>query len=119
MIKKEIITITGPNACGKTTVTSLLLEFLPGYQSFSTGAIAREMAAAVGMDIGKYVQHARATGIPLDKTLDDALMDLNNSSKRIVDSRLGALFIPDSFKVYLDVNSWVAADGELSIIYNS
>ncbi len=108
-MKKDKITIQGPNGCGKSSTAKLLLEFLPGYTLHSTGTIARTMAAANNMTIEEYVVYARDNDIPFDSIIDQSLKDLNVKNKVVVESRLGYHFLPESFKVYLDIDLEIAA----------
>jgi len=46
----------------------------------------------------------------IDKELDDRNIEMGKQSNIVIDSRLGFHFIPDSFKVYLDLYPEVAAE---------
>ncbi|MDP2947169.1 MAG: AAA family ATPase [Nanoarchaeota archaeon] len=106
MIKKEIITITGTLGSGKSSTAKEVAKIL-GFKHFSSGDFFRQ----VGLDLGLSVTETniRAETDPkIDEMTDKKLQDLNNSKKIVIDSRTAYHWIPESFKVYLDLPPEVA-----------
>jgi cytidylate kinase len=103
------ITITGDLGSGKSAVSRLLAQQL-GYTVISTGAIQRSIAAERGMttlELNKYTE----THPEIDDLIDTRIKSLADSKELyVIDSRLAWFFLPDSFKVYLTVNTEVAAE---------
>jgi CMP/dCMP kinase len=115
MEKKSILSLHGFASTGVTGTSQILEEYFPDHTFHSTGAMARKIAADNHMKIAEYNKYARENNIPYDTLLDDSLKKINESDgKWIVDSRLGYLFIPSSFKVYLKVDPHTAADRRLA-----
>jgi CMP/dCMP kinase len=102
------ITLTGDLGSGKSKVSALLCE-ATGYQYLSTGRIQRKLAAEMGIDT--LEMNRRADQDPsIDEQIDGVFVSLNdNPDGYVVDSRLAWFFIPESFKVYLSVDTEVAA----------
>jgi len=102
------ITLTGDLGSGKSAVSSLLCEET-GYQYLSTGRIQRQLAAEMGLDTLEMNRLAD-TDPTIDERIDGVFVSLNeNPDGYVVDSRLAWFFIPGSFKVYLKVDTFVAA----------
>lgn len=102
------ITLTGDLGSGKSAVSSLLCE-QTGYQYLSTGRIQRQLAAELGLDTLEMNRLAD-TDPTIDERIDGVFVSLNkNPDGYVVDSRLAWFFIPGSFKVYLKVDTTVAA----------
>lgn len=111
VISGPTICIHGPNACGKSAIVEILLEFFPGYTHFSTGDYAKKMATEAGMSINEYIVYSRDNNIPYDDILDNKLKEIGKSNQPwIVDSRLGYLFIPGAFNVYINIDTDIAAE---------
>ena len=102
------ITLTGDLGSGKSAVSSLLCEET-GYQYLSTGRIQRQLAAEMGLDTLEMNRLAD-TDPTIDERIDGVFVSLNeNPDGYVVDSRLAWFFIPGSLKVYLKVDTFVAA----------
>lgn len=102
------ITLTGDLGSGKSAVSSLLCA-QTGYQYLSTGRIQRQLAAEMGLDTLEMNRLAD-TDPTIDERIDGVFVSLNeNPDGYVVDSRLAWFFIPGSFKVYLKVDTFVAA----------
>lgn len=107
-----IISLTGKPCSGKGEVGKILSECY-GFKHISTGEIFRETAIKLGY-------HNLNTLTPseldkLDKTVDSALMKMGKKHIKenlVMDSRLAWHFIPNSFKVFLDV-TWQEAGKRL------
>lgn len=109
--KKKIITITGRPGSGKSTTAKIITSKL-GYTHFSAGDLFRSVAKEQGQDITTTNQEAeKENGIPrIDQLLDQTLRNLGATGDRLViDSRLAWHWIPDSFRVYLDLDLQTAA----------
>ncbi len=97
-----IITISGVPGSGKSTVAGIVSKKL-GLKHVSIGDLMRELAARRGvtlLEISKLAEKDRS----IDEELDNSQRKLAGNDKLVVDSRLGFHFIPNSFKVFLDVS---------------
>ncbi len=105
----DIITITGDIGSGKSVVGRALSTRL-GFDFFSTGFMQRTIAERRGMSTLQLNAHSE--GDPgVDHEIDHYSVELGRTQDRFVlDSRLAWHFIPHSFKVYLAVDSLVAAE---------
>ena len=104
----KIITITGDLGSGKSTVSHLLCERL-NYDYIYTGKIQRAIAQKYQMttlELNKYAE----THPEIDEEIDSTFKSLSDSTDLIVDSRLAWFFIPNSFKVFLQTDVFVAAN---------
>jgi cytidylate kinase len=106
-MKKTIITIAGKLGSGKSSTGKRLAQEL-GYEHRSTGDFARQIAKEHGFTITEWNKHAEQHP-ELDEQVDTKSKDMKNDNNVILDSRLAFHFIPDSFKVFLDIDSRVAA----------
>ncbi len=100
--KKHIITISGKPGSGKSSTADKVAEML-GYTRFSSGDMVREMLESRGMTLQEFNERAK-TEHSLDREIDAKLRELRNKDDIIVDSRLGFYWLPESFKVYLDID---------------
>jgi CMP/dCMP kinase len=102
------ITLTGDLGSGKSAVSALLCG-KTGYAYISTGQIQRKLASEMGMDTLEMNRRAD-TDPSIDERIDGVFVSLNQDpAGYVVDSRLAWFFIPSSFKVYLKVDTYVAA----------
>jgi CMP/dCMP kinase len=106
MKRKHIITISGKPGSGKSSTADRVAELL-GYTRHSSGDMVRRVLAREGMSLEEYNRRA-VDEHDLDDKVDEELRSLRNSKDVIVDSRLGFYWIPESFKVYLDLDLEVA-----------
>lgn len=106
MERKHIITISGKPGSGKSSTADKVAEML-GYQRYSSGDMVRKILAESGLTLQEYNDRARHHH-HYDTAVDEALRDLRNKNDIVVDSRLGFYWIPESFKVYLDLDMSVA-----------
>ena len=115
MSKTRIITIAGKPGSGKSTTSKLLATEL-GYKHFSSGDLFRSIAKERGIDV--YETNVLAeTEKDIDHQVDQLLQDMGKSEDELViDSRMAWHWMPDSFKVYLDLD---VADAAERIIANS
>lgn len=106
MKRKHIITISGKPGSGKSSTADRVAELL-GYTRYSSGDMVRRILAKQQITLADY--NARAdTDHSLDEQIDEQLRALRNHNDIVVDSRLGFYWIPESFKVYLDLDIDVA-----------
>jgi len=77
------------------------------YTRHSSGDMVRTILAREGMTLREYNNEARDNHA-LDDKVDEYLRNLRSKKDIVVDSRLGFYWIPESFKVYLDLDIQVA-----------
>jgi len=107
MNKSTIITIAGKLGSGKSTTALRVAEKL-NYTHKSTGDFMRSLAKERNITLQELNSLAENDS-SIDKKLDDFNRDLAKEENIILDSRLGFHFIPNSFKVFLEINSEIAA----------
>lgn len=98
-----IISLAGLPGSGKTTARNLLAEQL-ALPRYSMGDIFGKVAQRYGMTIGDFNEFAK--GKPeIDHEVDQFQTTLATTEKHfVIDGRMSWHFIPDSFKVFLDVD---------------
>lgn len=106
MRKKHIITISGKPGSGKSSTADRVAELL-GYTRHSSGDMVRRVLARNKMTLEEYNRRA-GDDHDLDDKVDEELRSLRDSKDVVIDSRLGFYWIPESFKVYLDLDLEVA-----------
>jgi cytidylate kinase len=106
MKKKHIITLSGKPGSGKSSTSDKVAELL-GYTRHSSGDMVREVLTKKRMTLEEYNNQAE-TNHSLDNQIDIELRHLREKNDIIVDSRLGFYWIPESFKVYLDLDIEIA-----------
>lgn len=106
MEKKHIITISGKPGSGKSSTADQVAELL-GYSRYSSGDMVRNLLSREGMTLAEYNNQA-ADDHSLDEKIDQMLRSLRNKNDIVIDSRLGFYWLPESFKVYLDLDMQVA-----------
>ncbi len=106
MEKKHIITISGKPGSGKSSTADKVAELL-SYTRYSSGDIVRNLLAREHITLAEYNERA-AEDHSFDEKIDQMLRDLRNKNDVVIDSRLGFYWIPESFKVYLDLDIQVA-----------
>ncbi|MCX6715149.1 MAG: cytidylate kinase family protein [Candidatus Uhrbacteria bacterium] len=103
-----IITITGLPGSGKTTVVKQLSQIL-GVPWYSVGNLRGKMAEERGMTIDEFNALGETEAFT-DKEVDDYQAKLGASAESfVIDGRLSWHFIPNSFKVFLDVDPDIGA----------
>ena len=94
------ITVYGLAATGTSTVSTLLAQQLK-YEYRSSGELARQEAANLGMTIYEFDTYS-ANKPEFDIARDDKIATYGATKDNFVfDSRLAWHFIPDSFKIHL------------------
>jgi CMP/dCMP kinase len=106
MSRPHIITLSGKPGSGKSSTADKVAEML-NYTRYSSGDMVRQLLQRHHLTLAQYNERAK-NDHGLDDEVDNMLRDLRNSQDIVVDSRLGFYWIPESFKVYLDLDMEVA-----------
>src|SRR5690606_17762638 len=106
MRRKHIITLSGKPGSGKSSTADRVAEML-GYTRYSSGDIVRNMIKSKKITLGLFNKQAE-TDPNIDNRIDEQLRALREQEDIVIDSRLGFYWIPESFKVYLDINEDLA-----------
>ena len=107
-----IITLTGKPCSGKGTVGKLFCEKY-NFEFLSTGQIFRELTAKHKYKSILEFQQKNENITDVDKQVDNKTIEIGKTRLNdniLFDSRLAWHFIPKSFKVFLDVDWFVAGD---------
>jgi cytidylate kinase len=107
-VKKEIITLTGFPGSGKSSTADGVAEAL-GFKRFSSGDFMRQIALDRGISLNELSLKAESDS-GVDKSIDEAVKNAGKMEKVVIDSRLAFHWIPESFKVYLDLSPEIAKD---------
>jgi cytidylate kinase len=106
MQKKHIITLSGKPGSGKSSTSDKVAEML-SYTRYSSGDFVRKIVKKRKITLADFNRMA-ATDHSLDEEIDERLRELREQKDIVIDSRLGFYWIPESFKVYLDLDMDVA-----------
>lgn len=106
MKKKHIITLSGKPGSGKSSTADKVAEIL-NYTHHSSGDMVRQILSKTKMTLKEYNDRA-ANDPSLDTKVDEKLRELRDKEDIVVDSRLAFFWIPESFKVYLDLDLDIA-----------
>lgn len=106
MRRSTIITLSGKPGSGKSSTADSVAELL-GYTRHSSGDFVRKMIKDRGLTLEEFNKRA-ANDSAFDEYIDNELRKLRDQRDIVVDSRLGFYWIPESFKVYLDLDMDVA-----------
>lgn len=109
---KLIITIAGRPGSGKSSTAKGVAKKL-GFDHFSSGDLFRKIATEQNIDVLEANQAAeKEDDIPkIDYLVDERLREIAKTEEKIViDSRMAWHWMPDSFKVFLDLDLAVAAE---------
>lgn len=102
--KKHIITISGMLGAGKSTTAKQLAEEL-GYLHFSSGDLMRAIGKEHGIDDIRQVNLENEKDHKFDYLVDERLRQIGkNENEIIIDSRMAWHWIPEAFKVFLDIS---------------
>ena len=108
MTKKHIITIAGRPGSGKS-ITSKTVATALGYDHFSSGDLFRKLGEEQGLDVLHTNLNAEQNKA-IDVAVDERLRQIGDTQDNLViDSRTAWHWIPQSFKVFLDLELDVAA----------
>lgn len=105
--KKHLITISGKPGSGKSSTADKVAEML-GYTRFSSGDMVRQFVEERNMTLQEFNERAKIEPA-LDREIDERLRDLRDKNDLVIDSRLGFYWLPESFKVYLDLDMDIAS----------
>lgn len=105
-MKKEIITICGEPGSGKSSTAKLIAKELD-YEHFSSGDFMRKMALERGISLEELSTLAE-NDTSIDLEIDKELRKMGENEKIVIDSRLAFHWMPESFKVYLDLAPEIA-----------
>ncbi len=108
MEKKEIITICGGLGSGKSSTAKLVAQKL-GYKHYSSGDLFRQVGLEMGLSVNELNKRAESDK-EIDLKTDEKLRNLRNETKLVIDSRTAYHWIPESFKIYLDLPPEIAKD---------
>jgi predicted cytidylate kinase len=107
--KKHIITIGGRPGSGKSTTSKAVAAAL-GFDHYSSGDRFRAISAEHNLDLLDANKLAELDSTT-DFIIDGELKEIGASGDRIViDSRMAWHWIPQSFKVYLELDTSIAAE---------
>lgn len=107
MSKKHLITIAGKLGSGKSSTAKMVAKMLD-YKHYSTGDFMRSIANERGISLAELSLIAESDD-SIDKALDDHNLEIGKMENIVLDSRLGFYFIPESFKVFLELNPEIAS----------
>jgi cytidylate kinase len=108
MKKKEIITIAGTPGSGKSSAADGVAKKL-FFRRFSSGDFFRKIGLNLGISLNEVSKRAEIDP-SIDKMTDNEVKKVGKMNKIVLDSRLGFHWIPNSFKVYLNLSSEIAKD---------
>lgn len=108
-MKKTIITVAGAVGSGKSSTAKAVAAEL-GYKHFSSGDLFRTIAKERGLSI-EAINLTAEEQKEIDHQVDELLQKMGKEEQDIViDSRLAWHWMPDSFKVYLTLDTDTAAE---------
>lgn len=108
MQKKHIITIAGRPGSGKSATSKLVAENLT-YEHFSSGDLFRALGEEKGLDVLRMNRSAEQN-TEIDHLVDERLQQIGRDDDyKVIDSRTAWHWMPQSFKVFLDLDLEVAA----------
>ncbi len=113
-MKKDIITICGGLGSGKSSTAKGVAKEL-GFEHFSSGDFFRQVGIELGLSINELNKKAE-TDPQIDIMTDEKLRQMRDRNKIVIDSRTAYHWIPESFKVYLDLPPEIAKERVLNSI---
>jgi len=108
MIKKEIIALTGTLGSGKSSTADLVAKKL-NFTRFSSGDFMRNIALEMNITLNELSLIAQ-DDTSIDIKIDNEVKKTREMNKVVIDSRLAYYFIPESFKIYLDLPPEIAKE---------
>lgn len=109
MQNKHIITISGRPGSGKSTTAKAVAGSL-GYPHFSSGDLFRLLAKERGVDVLQANLSAEQNA-EIDHLVDARLQEIGvQDNELVIDSRMAWHWMPQSFKVFLDLDLLLAAE---------
>ncbi len=108
MEKKHIISLGGDLASGKGAVSKVLSAKL-NYGIYRNGEYFRKLAKDMGMDVTSFNRYV-SEHTEIDRKIEQSAAEYAKENDNfIIDARLGWYAVPQSFKIYLKVDTDVAA----------
>ncbi|OVE75071.1 hypothetical protein BVX95_00265 [archaeon D22] len=97
------ITVSGKAGSGKSTIAKELARIL-SYKHYSMGDLQRELAKERGLTIEEWnIEQAKDS--TTDNMIDDKMTEIGKTQDDfVIDAWLGANFVPDAIKIWLDVD---------------
>lgn len=108
-MQKTIITISGLPGSGKSSTAKGIAQRL-SYKHFSSGDLFRQIGQRHGLSVEETNKSAEQNFKSVDEEVDEALRQANNDSELVIDSRTAFHWIPESFKVLLKLDPYLAAE---------
>lgn len=106
--KRKIISLAGDLAAGKGTVSNILIEDLK-YGIYRNGEYVRKLAKEMNLDITNFNEYLMKHP-EIDQQIEKSAAEYaKDHDEFIIDARLGWYAVPDSFKVYMTVDTDIAA----------
>lgn len=97
-----IVSLTGAIGSGKSTIAQMLADKL-GWPRYYMGGLRREAAKKKGLTLAEYNKLGE-TDISTDQEVDRYQEEMGKTQDNfIIEGRTSWYFIPQSFKIYLDV----------------
>ena len=108
--KKHIITIGGMLGSGKSSTAQLVAERL-NYTHYSAGDVMRQLGKEQGIDDIRAFNIASEGKKKFDYEVDERTKLIGKTETNVVfDSHMAWRFIPNSFKVFLNLDETAAAE---------
>src|SRR3989344_3209899 len=108
-MKPELITIAGSLGAGKSS-TAKAVALALGYRHFSSGDLFRKIAAERGESVEATNLSAEVQK-DIDYKVDKLLQEMGRTEQKlVVDSRMAWHWMPESFKVFLALDTDSAAE---------
>jgi len=101
-----IITLSGNSGTGKSTVAQQLKKTL-NYELFSVGSFIRAEADKRSLSINDF--HNTIDAVDIQNIIKEKFFEIRKRDGVILDSRTAWIFIPESYKVYLQASYYVCA----------
>lgn len=102
-MKKNIISISGELASGKSTIIKILMEDL-NYTVYRNGEYFRNLAKEKNMSVTEFNLYVE-NHPEIDRQIENsAALYASEHDNFIIDARLGWYAVPESFKVYVTVD---------------
>ncbi|MBD3203523.1 AAA family ATPase [Candidatus Woesearchaeota archaeon] len=112
-----IITISGVSGAGKSSTAIKIAEKL-GMKHYSMGDLQRKLAEKHNMSTVEFSK-IESKDPKYDKERDELLIQLGKTEDNfVIDTWLGAKFIPDAFNVFLDCNLDIRAQRIFKEVYH-
>lgn len=102
IMKKKIITISGLPGSGKSSAAKTVAGVL-NYKHFSSGDFMRNIALKRGISLNDLSKIAEKDGGKIDEEIDAEIRKTAEAENLVIDSRLAFHWIPESYKVFLDL----------------